>query len=169
MYGSNGGKVDLNMYNAAVKGIIIGIVGGLLVANIGNIKALISNASEATEVLADIDDMENIRLDVVYQGAEQLSESEEDMLSIMVKQAVLYGLAEKYGEDYNSDMTLNEARHAFVLSLPDIEGWAKEAAEEFGVETSAEAFFTVKHMDEEELNGVIYAAGDYETLEIRLY
>lgn len=107
-----------------------------------------------------------IRFDAVYEGAEKLSEKETRELVTMVKQAVLYGLTEKYGEDYNYNMEPDDARFALILSLPDIESMACEACEEYGVEAEVKALFTVKYMDEEELNGRTYEAGNYETLEI---
>lgn len=225
MYGNIGGgtKLDMRMVKAALKGIIIGIIGGVIIGHIGYIKSLWNNRSQAVETLADLEDIENvysdeqlavmladenleelgpedaiaaftadgeytsvlsedktsisdtdnifrqaIRLDVVYNGTEEISDAEEQELTLMVRQAVLYGLENKYGKDYNYDMSIDDARRALILSLPDIEDWAVESAAEFGVIIEAKALFTVKYMEAETLNGQIYEAGNYETLEITL-
>lgn len=198
----------MRMVKAAFKGIIIGIIGGVIIGHIGYLKSLWNNRSQAVEALANIENIESyygdeqlalmledesagmlgleealysehtadegdncrqaIRLDVVYNGEEELTETEEQELTLMVRQAVLYGLANKYGKDYNYDMSIDDARRALILSLPDIEDWTVESAAEYGVIIEAKAFFTVKYMKEEILNGVSYEAGNYETLEITL-
>lgn len=123
--------------------------------------------NEPTEK-TDISMPEIIQLNVIYTGDEALTSDEKADLQSFVKQAVLYALAEKLGEDYNQSMTKEEIRRNLILSLEYINQVAGESAEEWGVDTNARASFDVQYVQEGEVDGVWCPAGYYEVLKIYL-
>lgn len=123
--------------------------------------------NEPTEK-TDISMPEIIQLNVIYTGDEALTSDEKADLQSFVKQAVLYALAEKLGEDYNQSMTKEEIRRNLILSLEYINQVAGESAEEWGVDTNSRASFDVQYVQEGEVDGVWCPAGYYEVLKIYL-
>lgn len=108
-----------------------------------------------------------IQLDVIYNGEELTAEEISD-LKLSVKQAVLYALAEKLGEDYNQSMTKEEVRKNLILSMEYINKEAKESAKEWGIDVESRSIFDVQYMQENDANGILCPAGYYEVLDIYL-
>lgn len=111
---------------------------------------------------------EIIQLSVLYSGSEKLTEKELTELQVYVKQAVLYALVEKLGEDYNQTMTKDEMRKSLVMSLEYINETAKESAGEWGIDVDSRATFDVQYMQENEIGGIWCPAGYYDVLKINL-
>lgn len=111
---------------------------------------------------------EIIQLSVLYSGSEKLTEKEMTELQVYVKQAVLYALVEKLGEDYNQTMTKDEMRKSLVMSLEYINETAKESAGEWGIDADSRATFDVQYMQENEIGGIWCPAGYYDVLKINL-
>lgn len=111
---------------------------------------------------------EIIQLNVIYNGNETLTSDEKADLQKCVKQAVLYALAEKLGEDYNQSMTKSEVRRNLILSLEYINQVAGESAKEWGINANTRASFDVQYLQENEIDGVWCPAGYYEVLKIYL-
>lgn len=115
--------------------------------------------------VAEISDV--IRLQVIYDGAEELSESEQQELTESVELAALYAIADKLGENYNK-MEKNEVRKNLILSMEMINACASETAEEYGVDVTATSRFDYVSLPEAKAGDTVYPAGYYETLCITL-
>ncbi len=84
-----------------------------------------------------------------------------------VKNAVLYGVSEKLGEQYNSqDKAV--VRKNLILSLEYINDCAEEGAEEYGIPAEAYSRFEYLYLPETTFGNQIYPAGYYETLCVTL-
>lgn len=108
-----------------------------------------------------------IRIRIRYEGNENLSDKQLDEFTSYVEQAVLYGIAEKLGADYN-DQEKSIVRKNLILSKEYIDACAEESAEEYGIPVSAWSAFEYLSLPVATLNGVAYPAGYYETLCVTL-
>lgn len=108
-----------------------------------------------------------IRIRIIYEGNENLSDKQLDEFTSYVEQAVLYGIAEKLGADYN-DQEKSVVRKNLILSKEYIDACAEESAEEYGIPVSAWSAFEYLSLPAATLNGVAYPAGYYETLCVTL-
>ena len=108
-----------------------------------------------------------IRIRIRYEGNENLSDKQLDEFTSYVEQAVLYGIAEKLGADYN-DQEKSIVRKNLILSKEYIDVCAEESAEEYGIPVSAWSAFEYLSLPAATLNGVAYPAGYYETLCVTL-
>ena len=108
-----------------------------------------------------------IRIRIRYEGNENLSDKQLDEFTSYVEQAVLYGIAEKLGADYN-DQEKSIVRKNLILSKEYIDACAEESAEEYGIPVTAWAAFEYLNLPAATLNGVAYPAGYYETLCVTL-
>lgn len=108
-----------------------------------------------------------IRIRIRYEGNENLSDTQLDEFTSYVEQAVLYGIAEKLGADYN-DQEKSIVRKNLILSKEYIDACAEESAEEYGIPVSAWSAFEYLSLPAATLNGVAYPAGYYETLCVTL-
>lgn len=108
-----------------------------------------------------------IRIRIRYEGKENLSDEQLDEFTSYVEQAVLYGIAEKLGADYN-DQEKSVVRKNLILSKEYIDACAEESAEEYGIPVTAWSAFEYLNLPEASLNGVAYPAGYYETLCVTL-
>ena len=108
-----------------------------------------------------------IRIRIRYEGNENLSDKQLDEFTSYVEQAVLYGIAEKLGADYN-DQEKSVVRKNLILSKEYIDACAEESAEEYGIPVSAWSAFEYLSLPATTLNGVAYPAGYYETLCVTL-
>ena len=108
-----------------------------------------------------------IRIRIRYEGNETLSDKQLDEFTSYVEQAVLYGIAEKLGADYN-DQEKSIVRKNLILSKEYIDACAEESAEEYGIPVTAWSAFEYLNLPAATLNGVAYPAGYYETLCVTL-
>lgn len=108
-----------------------------------------------------------IRIRIRYKGNENLSDEQLDKFTSYVEQAVLYGIAEKLGADYN-DQEKSIVRKNLILSKEYIDACAEESAEEYGIPVTAWSAFEYLSLPAATLNGVAYPAGYYETLCVTL-
>lgn len=108
-----------------------------------------------------------IRIRIRYEGNENLSDKQLDEFTSYVEQAVLYGIAEKLGVDYN-DQEKSIVRKNLILSKEYIDACAEESAEEYGIPVTAWSAFEYLSLPAAILNGVAYPAGYYETLCVTL-
>ena len=108
-----------------------------------------------------------IRIRIRYEGNENLSDKQLDEFTSYVEQAVLYGIAEKLGADYN-DQEKSIVRKNLILSKEYIDACAEESAEEYGIPVTAWSAFEYLSLPAATLNGVAYPAGYYETLCVTL-
>ena len=108
-----------------------------------------------------------IRIRIRYEGNENLSDKQLDKFTSYVEQAVLYGIAEKLGADYN-DQEKSIVRKNLILSKEYIDACAEESAEEYGIPVSAWSAFEYLSLPAATLNGVAYPVGYYETLCVTL-
>lgn len=108
-----------------------------------------------------------IRIRIRYEGNENLSDKQLDEFTSYVEQAVLYGIAEKLGADYN-DQEKSIVRKNLILSKEYIDACAEESAEEYGIPVTAWSAFEYLNLPAATLNGVAYPAGYYETLCVML-
>lgn len=108
-----------------------------------------------------------IRIRIRYKGNENLSDEQLDKFTSYVEQAVLYGIAEKLGADYN-DQEKSIVRKNLILSKEYIDACAEESAEEYGIPVTAWSAFEYLNLPAATLNGVAYPAGYYETLCVTL-
>lgn len=129
----------------------------------GNSKTeLVENKMNAQNKTSDV-----IRIRIRYEGNENLSDKQLDEFTSYVEQAVLYGIAEKLGADYN-DQEKSVVRKNLILSKEYIDACAEESAEEYGIPVSAWSAFEYLSLPAATLNGVAYPAGYYETLCVTL-
>ena len=129
----------------------------------GNSKTeLVESKMNAQNKTSDV-----IRIRIRYEGNENLSDKQLDELTSYVEQAVLYGIAEELGADYN-DQEKSIVRKNLILSKEYIDACAEESAEEYGIPVSAWSAFEYLSLPAATLNGVIYPAGYYETLCVTL-
>lgn len=129
----------------------------------GNSKTeLVENKMNAQNKTSDV-----IRIRIRYEGNENLSDKQLDEFTSYVEQAVLYGIAEKLGADYN-DQEKSVVRKNLILSKEYIDACAEESAEEYGIPVSAWSAFEYLSLPAATLNGVAYPAGYYETLCVML-
>lgn len=129
----------------------------------GNSKTeLVENKMNAQNKTSDV-----IRIRIRYEGNENLSDKQLDKFTSYVEQAVLYGIAEKLGADYN-DQEKSIVRKNLILSKEYIDACAEESAEEYGIPVSAWSAFEYLNLPAATLNGVAYPAGYYETLCVTL-
>ena len=129
----------------------------------GNSKTeLVESKMNAQNKTSDV-----IRIRIRYEGNENLSDKQLDEFTSYVEQAVLYGIAEKLGADYN-DQEKSIVRKNLILSKEYIDACAEESAEEYGIPVSAWSAFEYLSLPAATLNGVIYPAGYYETLCVTL-
>lgn len=129
----------------------------------GNSKMeLAGNKMSAQNKTSDV-----IRIRIRYEGNENLSDKQLDEFTSYVEQAVLYGIAEKLGADYN-DQEKSIVRKNLILSKEYIDACAEESAEEYGIPVSAWSAFEYLSLPAATLNGVAYPAGYYETLCVTL-
>lgn len=108
-----------------------------------------------------------IRIRIRYEGNENLSDKQLDEFTSYVEQAVLYGIAEKLGADYN-DQEKSIVRKNLILSKEYIDACAEESAEEYGIPVTAWSAFEYLNLPAATLNDVAYPAGYYETLCVTL-
>ena len=108
-----------------------------------------------------------IRIRIRYEGNVNLSDKQLDEFTSYVEQAVLYGIAEKLGADYN-DQEKSIVRKNLILSKEYIDACAEESAEEYGIPVTAWSAFEYLNLPAATLNGVAYPAGYYETLCVTL-
>lgn len=108
-----------------------------------------------------------IRIRIRYEGNENLSDEQLDKFTSYVEQAVLYGIAEKLGTDYN-DQEKSVVRKNLILSKEYIDACAEESSKEYGIPVSAWSAFEYLNLPAANLNGVAYPAGYYETLCVTL-
>lgn len=108
-----------------------------------------------------------IRIRIRYEGNENLSDKQLDEFTSYVEQAVLYGIAEKLGADYN-DQEKSIVRKNLILSKEYIDACAEESAEEYGIPVTAWSAFEYLSLPAATWNGVAYPAGYYETLCVTL-
>jgi hypothetical protein len=108
-----------------------------------------------------------IRIKTDYTGTEHLTANEIVSLEAYVNQALLYGIAEKLGEDYNNK-DISEVRRQLILSLEYINSCVEESAEEWGININSSSRFDYVYMPEAVINGETYEAGYYETLCVSL-
>lgn len=108
-----------------------------------------------------------IRIRIRYEGNENLSDKQLDEFTSYVEQAVLYGIVEKLGADYN-DQEKSIVRKNLILSKEYIDACAEESAEEYGIPVTAWSAFEYLNLPAATLNGVAYPAGYYETLCVTL-
>lgn len=108
-----------------------------------------------------------IRIRIRYEGNENLSDKQLDEFTLCVEQAVLYGIAEKLGADYN-DQEKSVVRKNLILSKEYIDACAEESAEEYGIPVTVWSAFEYLNLPAATLNGVAYPAGYYETLCVTL-
>jgi len=125
------------------------------------------NASAESQMSAQNKTSDVIRIRIRYEGNENLSDEQLDELTSYVEQAVLYGIAEKLGTDYN-DQEKSFVRKNLILSKEYIDACAEESAEEYGIPVSAWSAFEYLSLPAATLNGVAYPAGYYETLCVTL-
>lgn len=125
------------------------------------------NASAESQMNAQNKTSDVIRIRIRYEGNENLSDKQLDEFTSYVEQAVLYGIAEKLGADYN-DQEKSIVRKNLILSKEYIDACAEESAEEYGIPVSAWSAFEYLSLPAATLNGVIYPAGYYETLCVTL-
>lgn len=129
----------------------------------GNSKTeLVENKMNAQNKTSDV-----IRIRIRYEGNENLSDKQLDEFTSYVEQAVLYGIAEKLGADYN-DQEKSVVRKNLILSKEYIDACAEESAEEYGIPVAAWSAFEYLNLPATTLNGVAYPAGYYETLCVTL-
>lgn len=108
-----------------------------------------------------------IRIRIRYEGNENLSDEQLAEFTSYVEQAVLYGIAEKLGADYN-DQEKSIVRKNLILSKEYIDACAEESAEEYGIPVSAWSAFEYLNLPAATLNGIAYPAGYYEILCVTL-
>lgn len=108
-----------------------------------------------------------IRIRIRYKGNENLSDEQLDKFTSYVEQAVLYGIAEKLGADYN-DQEKSIVRKNLILSKEYIDACAEESAEEYGIPVTAWSAFEYLNLPAATLNDAAYPAGYYETLCVTL-
>ena len=108
-----------------------------------------------------------IRIQIRYEGNENLSDEQLDEFTSYVEQAVLYGIAEKLGADYN-DQEKSIVRKNLILSKEYIDACAEESAEEYGIPVTAWSAFEYLNLPAATLNDAAYPAGYYETLCVTL-
>ena len=108
-----------------------------------------------------------IRIRIRYEGNENLSDKQLDEFTSYVEQAVLYGIAEKLGADYN-DQEKSIVRKNLILSKEYIDACAEESAEDFGIPVTAWSAFEYLNLPAATLNDAAYPAGYYETLCVTL-
>lgn len=122
----------------------------------------IGKASKYTNTAEDV-----IRIIVEYGGEERLSAKQKNYFEEYVKNAVLYGVSEKLGEQYNSqDKAV--VRKNLILSLEYINDCAEEGAEEYGIPAEAYSRFEYLYLPETTFGNQVYPAGYYETLCVTL-
>mgnify|MGYP000581469304 FL=1 len=125
-------------------------------------KELVESKISAQNKTSDV-----IRIRIRYEGNENLSDKQLDEFTSYVEQAVLYGIAEKLGADYN-DQEKSIVRKNLILSKEYIDACAEESAEEYGIPVTAWSAFEYLNLPAATLNGVAYPAGYYETLCVTL-
>ena len=125
------------------------------------------NASAESKISAQNNTSDVIRIRIRYEGNENLSDKQLDEFTSYVEQAVLYGIAEKLGADYN-DQEKSIVRKNLILSKEYIDACAEESAEEYGIPVTAWSAFEYLNLPAATLNGVAYPAGYYETLCVTL-
>lgn len=125
------------------------------------------NTSVESKMNAQNKTSDVIRIRIRYEGNENLSDKQLDEFTSCVEQAVLYGIAEKLGVDYN-DQEKSVVRKNLILSKEYIDACAEESAEEYGIPVTAWSAFEYLNLPAATLNGVAYPAGYYETLCVTL-
>jgi hypothetical protein len=126
---------------------------------------LISSMGYGSDAATDTSKVIRIKTD--YTGTEHLTANEIVSLEAYVNQALLYGIAEKLGEDYNNK-DISEVRRQLILSLEYINSCVEESAEEWGININSSSRFDYVYMPEAVINGETYEAGYYETLCVSL-
>lgn len=125
------------------------------------------NASAESQMNAQNKTSDVIRIRIRYEGNENLSDKQLDEFTSYVEQAVLYGIAEKLGADYN-DQEKSIVRKNLILSKEYIDACAEESAEEYGIPVTAWSAFEYLNLPVATLNDAAYPAGYYETLCVTL-
>ncbi|MCB5504322.1 hypothetical protein LIP66_06685 [Coprococcus eutactus] len=125
------------------------------------------NASAESKISAQNKTSDVIRIRIRYEGNENLSDKQLDEFTSYVEQAVLYGIAEKLGADYN-DQEKSIVRKNLILSKEYIDACAEESAEEYGIPVTAWSAFEYLNLPAATLNDAAYPAGYYETLCVTL-
>ena len=125
------------------------------------------NASAESQMNAQNKTSDVIRIRIRYEGNENLSNKQLDEFTSYVEQAVLYGIAEKLGADYN-DQEKSIVRKNLILSKEYIDACAEESAEEYGIPVTAWSAFEYLNLPAATLNDAAYPAGYYETLCVTL-
>lgn len=164
------------MIRAAIIGVTLGIVGGAIVGQIYYANYLKNNKEEKLVSAlvysedANVNVSENvIRLDVQYEGAEELSDNEYMELTNAVREAVIYALTNRMGEDYNEEMSVSDVKHEIIMAYEYINECAYECAMEYGINAECRTKLEYLYFEDGVYNGVEFPAGYYETLSITLY
>ncbi len=165
------------MIRAAIIGVTLGVVGGAIVGQIYYANFLKNNKKEEELVSAlvysedaNVNISEDvIRLDVQYEGEEELNENEYQELTNAVREAVIYALINRMGEDYNEKMSASDVKHEIIMAYEYINECAYECAAEYGINAECQTKLEYLYFEDEIYNGVEFPAGYYETLSITLY
>ena len=113
------------MFRAAILGVLIGIVGGVIFGQVSYVKKYKDKVSR--EIMADavmynnsLDDSGRvIRLKVDYDG-NMKSEDERDELESYVGNTVMKQIGMWLGDDYNENLSYIQMRHNLVMAMEDI-------------------------------------------------
>lgn len=158
------------MFRAAILGVLIGIVGGVIFGQVSYVKKY--NDKVSREIMADavmynnsLDDSGRvIRLKVDYDG-DMKSEDERDELESYVGNTVMKQIGMWLGDDYNENLSYIQMRHNLVMAMEDINDIAQSAANAWGVDADANSGFSYEYFGG---SGEDCPPGMYETLCIDL-
>lgn len=164
------------MIRAAILGVTLGVVGGAIVGQIYYANYLKNNKEEKLVSAlvysedANVNVSEDvIRLDVQYEGAEELSDNEYMELTNAVRETVIYALINRMGENYNEEMSFSDVKHELIMAYEYINECAYECAMEYGINAECRTKLEYLYFEDSVYNGVEFPAGYYETLSITLY
>ena len=138
------------MFRAAILGVLIGIVGGVIFGQVSYVKKYKDKVSR--EIMADavmynnsLDDSGRvIRLKVDYDG-DMKSEDERDELESYVGNMVMKQIGMWLGDDYNENLSYIQMRHNLVMAMEDINDIAQSAANAWGVDADASSGFSYEY------------------------
>ena len=158
------------MFRAAILGVLIGIVGGVIFGQVSYVKKYKDKGSR--EIMADavmynnsLDDSGRvIRRKVDYDG-DMKSEDERDELESYVGNTVMKQIGMWLGDDYNENLSYIQMRHNLVMAMGDINDIAQSAANAWGVDADANSGFSYEYFGD---SGEDCPPGMYETLCIDL-
>lgn len=166
------------MIRAAILGVTLGVVGGAIVGQLYYANFLKNNKDKEENLVsalvysenANVDMAEDvIRLDVQYEGKEELSDNKYQELTNAVREAVIYALINRMGKDYNEEMSFSDVKHEIIMAYEYINECAYECAMEYGIDAECQTKLEYLYFEDEVYNGIEFPAGYYETLSITLY